>query len=121
MREAYEELFNRGLAHSVEAWQEGALVGGLYGVSLGKCFFGESMFAHASNASKAAFITLVRQLKQEGFELIDCQVHTDHLGSMGAREISRTDFLAYLRKNEQHPTIKGNWGSYFQREMGTAL
>lgn len=115
MREAYEELHRRGLAHSVEAWQEEKLVGGLYGVSLGRCFFGESMFSHASNASKAAFITLVRDLTGEGFDLIDCQVYTDHLASLGAKEIPREDFLHHLSKNEEKPTILGNWGEYFKR------
>lgn len=115
MREAYEELHRLGMAHSVEAWQAGKLVGGLYGVSLGRCFFGESMFAHVSNASKAAFITLVRDLQAAGFTLIDCQVYTDHLASLGATEIPRQDFLQHLQQNRSRPTIRGDWGEYFAK------
>ncbi|PSR05529.1 MAG: leucyl/phenylalanyl-tRNA--protein transferase, partial [Bacteroidetes bacterium SW_11_45_7] len=84
MQKAYEELHKRGYAHSVEVWQEGELVGGLYGVSLGGCFFGESMFSKVSNASKTGLITFVRDLVKNGFQMIDCQVYTDHLASLGA-------------------------------------
>lgn len=93
MQEAYNELNRLGYAISAEAWNDGELVGGLYGVRMGKIFFGESMFSHQSNASKYAFISLVQQLKSEGVELIDCQVYTAHLESLGARMIPRKEFL----------------------------
>lgn len=96
VRAAYTRLHHAGYAHSAEAWQNGKLVGGLYGVRLGKVFFGESMFSTVSNASKYAFINYVRHLREEGVELIDCQVHTEHLESLGARMIRRTDFIAFL-------------------------
>lgn len=94
---AYTELHRLGYAHSAEAWQNGRLVGGLYGVRLGKVFFGESMFSHVSNASKFAFISYVAQLQAEGTELIDCQVYTRHLESLGSRMIPRADFIARLK------------------------
>jgi leucyl/phenylalanyl-tRNA---protein transferase len=97
--DAYTRLHNMGVAHSVEVWQEEELVGGLYGIALGKCFFGESMFAHVSNASKFGFITIVQHLKSLGFTLIDCQQETPHLASLGARSIPKSDFLELLRKN----------------------
>jgi len=96
MIEAYEELHALGYAHSVEAWQEGKLVGGLYGVAVGGMFCGESMFAHVNDASKAAFAALVEHLKSQGFEMIDAQVPTEHLKSLGAIEIDREDFLERL-------------------------
>ncbi len=96
MKQAYTKLHQKGWVHSVETWKEGVLVGGLYGVCIGKCFFGESMFATESNASKYAFITLVQFLKAKGFEMIDCQVHTPHLESLGAEHISMNDFKRYL-------------------------
>src|SRR4030067_1560525 len=96
MIEAYCLLHERGLAHSVESWLEGKLVGGLYGVALGSAFFGESMFAHATDASKVAFVQLVRQLQCWGFELIDCQLPSAHLTSPGAEPSRRRDFLAEL-------------------------
>lgn len=95
--EAYTKLHELGFAHSAEAWQDGRLVGGMYGIRLGKVFFGESMFSLVSNASKYAFISYVRQLKQEGVELIDCQVYTEHLESLGAIMIPRTDFIQKLK------------------------
>ena len=97
---AYVKLHELGFAHSVEAWQNEELVGGLYGISLGKCFFGESMFAKTSNASKAAFITFVKKLETLGFGLIDCQMHTEHLASLGAELIPRALFLNYLKQNQ---------------------
>ena len=97
MIQAYRELHLMGFAHSAESWQDGTLVGGLYGVRLGNMFFGESMFSHVSNASKAAFINLVQQLQAEGVELIDCQMHTPHLESLGAGYIARSAFLEQLR------------------------
>ena len=109
MISAYCRLHANGYAHSVEAWQNDALVGGLYGVSLGKCFFGESMFTHVTNASKVAFVALVKHLKALSFDLIDCQVTTGHLISFGAREIPRDVFLNQLRKTLERPSLKGNW------------
>lgn len=98
MQQAYIDLHRAGIAHSVEVWQDGLLVGGLYGVALGKVFFGESMFSRASNASKLGFITLVEQLGQWGFELIDCQMPTDHLFSLGAESMPRAAFLHELAR-----------------------
>lgn len=97
MRRAYFRLHELGWAHSVETWVNDRLVGGLYGVAIGRVFFGESMFAHATDASKVAFAHLCRHLDRQGFELIDCQMSTAHLASLGAREIPRRDFAARLR------------------------
>lgn len=93
---SYTGLFRKGYARSAEAWMDGKLAGGLYGIRIGKVFFGESMFSHQSNASKFAFISYVMQLIQEGVELIDCQVYTEHLESMGARMIPRAEFIKKL-------------------------
>ena len=93
---AYNRLHRLGYAHSAEAWQEGVLVGGLYGIRLGRVFFGESMFSQVSNASKYAFISYVRQLEAEDVSLIDCQVHTAYLESLGARMIPRAAFVGAL-------------------------
>lgn len=109
---AYTELYQLGYAHSVEVWQGTELVGGLYGLALGKCFFGESMFAQVTNASKFGFITLVQLLKQKKFWLIDCQQQTSHLASLGARAIPRTDFLHILKKNEQEETSPLSWKNW---------
>ncbi|RMG71150.1 MAG: leucyl/phenylalanyl-tRNA--protein transferase [Bacteroidetes bacterium] len=117
MQAAYLNLHQEGYAHSVEVWQEGALVGGLYGVSLGRCYFGESMFAQVSNASKAGFITLVRDLMARDFALIDCQVYTSHLESLGAREIPRRQFLDELHTHLQAPDLRGNWGQLLQKKV----
>jgi leucyl/phenylalanyl-tRNA--protein transferase len=106
---AYERMHELGFAHSAEAWLDGALVGGLYGVGLGGCFFGESMFAKAPDASKIVFVALVRQLAAWGVSLIDCQVHTEHLDRFGAREIPRTEFLDKLQAALQEPTRRGAW------------
>jgi leucyl/phenylalanyl-tRNA--protein transferase len=106
---AYCSLHKAGLAHSVEAWQDDKLAGGLYGVSLGRCFFGESMFTRISNASKAAFVALVEHLRALEFDLIDCQITTAHLIRFGAREISRARFLDELKKALKAPTLKGKW------------
>lgn len=92
MQQAYLDLHRLGYAHSVECWQEGRLVGGLYGISLGRCFFGESMFSAVSNASKVALVRLCAELKQLGFRMLDCQQTSDHLLSLGATEIPRTRF-----------------------------
>ncbi|UAB85580.1 leucyl/phenylalanyl-tRNA--protein transferase [Zunongwangia sp. SCSIO 43204] len=99
MKQAYTGLHKKGIAQSVEVWQDGKIVGGLYGIYLKnkKVFCGESMFARVSNASKYGFISLVRKLQKNGVELIDCQVHTDHLESLGAEEISRNEFLKFLK------------------------
>ena len=91
--EAYTELHAKGYAHSAEAWSNGELVGGLYGIRMGKVFFGESMFSKQSNASKFAFIKFVKHLQKDGVQLIDCQVYTAHLESLGARMIDRNIFL----------------------------
>lgn len=98
MQAAYFELYKQGYAHSVEVWQHDKLVGGLYGLAIGKLFFGESMFSRTSNASKVGFVTLVSALKAAGFMLIDCQMPTDHLSSFGAHNITRDDFAEYLAK-----------------------
>ncbi len=106
---AYTRLHHRGYAHSVEVWDTGELAGGLYGVSLGRCFFGESMFCRQSNTSKVALYYLVEYVKSFRFDLIDCQVTTEHLLSLGAREIPRRQFLAELKHSLQAPTLKGKW------------
>ncbi len=106
---AYERLHEEGLAHSCEAWQEGALVGGVYGVSLGSAFFGESMFHHRSDASKVALVTLVRRLAAWDFTLLDCQMHTEHLAHFGAVEWPRPRFQAALRDALESPTRRGRW------------
>ncbi len=109
MIEAYCGLHHEGFAHSVEAWQGGRLAGGLYGIALGRCFFGESMFARVSNASKTALAALVAFLRVEGFGLIDCQVTTGHLQRMGAREIPRGLYLEELEVHLQGPPRPGKW------------
>ena len=98
VEQAYINLHTKGYAHSAEAWQGNKLVGGLYGIKMGKVFFGESMFSRVSNASKFAFINYVKQLAQEGVVLIDCQVYTKHLESLGAEMISRNEFLNLLQQ-----------------------
>lgn len=97
--DAYTQLHEMGYAHSAEAWHEGTLVGGLYGIRMGNVFFGESMFSHRSNASKYAFIKYVQQLAAEGVQLIDCQVYTEHLESLGACMIPREQFIQLLQEN----------------------
>lgn len=96
---AYIELHKKGFAISAEAWQDDVLAGGLYGVRLGNVFYGESMFSAVSNASKFAFILLMEQLKREGIVIIDCQVYTEHLESLGARMIPRKNFIRILDQN----------------------
>ncbi len=110
MVQAYTNLHRLGHAHSVEVWQDGELVGGLYGVALGKVFFGESMFTLVSNASKYGFISFVRQLEKEGYRLIDCQQQTRHLASLGAEAIPRGRFLEILKENRVLPLTPGGWG-----------
>jgi len=109
MINAYINLHREGYAHSVETWSEGKLSGGIYGVSIGSAFFGESMFTKVSNASKVAFVSLVNQLINWNFTLIDCQVTTLHLKNLGAREIPRIEFLAKLALALDSPTRKGIW------------
>lgn len=109
MNQAYCRLHDAGFAHSVETWQDGQLVGGLYGISLGRSFFGESMYARASNASKVAFVALVEYLKGLDFDMIDCQVTTEHLLSFGAEEIPRSLYLNKLEQSLKSPTLKGKW------------
>ena len=109
MKEAYIILHKKGLAHSVESYLEGKLVGGLYGVSLGKAFFGESMFHAVSDASKVAFYHLIERLKQWKFNIVDAQVYTDHLVSLGAEEIPRPKFLKILENSVQYDTKVGKW------------
>ncbi len=109
MKTAYVELHRRGYAHSVESWKDGELVGGLYGVSLGGAFFGESMFALAPDASKIAFVALVEQLRRWGIDLIDSQVYTEHLARFGAEEWPRRDYLAALRQALRRSNRLGRW------------
>jgi leucyl/phenylalanyl-tRNA--protein transferase len=109
MKQAYVRLHERGIAHSIEAWQEDRLVGGLYGVSLGAAFFGESMFALAPDASKIAFVAIVQQLLRWNIPLIDCQVYTDHLDRFGALEWPREIYLSILQEALDAPTRLGPW------------
>lgn len=104
MIDSYVSLYELGYAHSVEVWnQQDELVGGLYGVAIGKCFIGESMFAKASNASKYGFISLCRHLDHQGFQLVDGQIHNDHLESLGFGFMERSDFMAFMRSNVLNP------------------
>jgi len=116
---AYCNLHEAGYAHSFEAWQKDKLVGGLYGVSLGRCFFGESMFSDQSNASKVTFVFMVEYLQKRSFDLIDCQVTTDHLLRSGARELPRKRFLKELENSLAKPTLRGNWknGNWYKEQI----
>lgn len=98
MKDVYSTLHRKGFAHSAEAWLDNKLVGGMYGIRIGRVFFGESMFSLEPNASKFAFIRFVRQLQSEGVELVDCQVYTPHVESLGARLISRDNFVGLLQQ-----------------------
>lgn len=109
MFDGYVALHERGLAHSVEAWQDDELVGGLYGVAVGRLFAGESMFALRPDASKVAFVHLARQLERWRFPLIDCQVHTRHLARFGAREVDRTEYLDQIGGLVDDPDRLGPW------------
>jgi len=109
MIDAYITLHKQGYAHSIEAWKEDQLVGGLYGLSIGKIFFGESMFALAPNASKVAFVSLIQQLKEWDIQLVDCQVHTDYLEHFGAELWPRKRYLQALRQAVRSPTKRGPW------------
>ena len=109
MQQAYIALHAMGHAHSVEVWQGDSLVGGLYGVACGRIFFGESMFSRVPDASKLALVILCQELKARDFPLIDCQMHTPHLASLGARSIARSDFISYL---DQYATGQGHEGKW---------
>ncbi|MFD1216645.1 leucyl/phenylalanyl-tRNA--protein transferase [Microbulbifer celer] len=109
MREAYITMHALGFAHSVEVWQDDVLVGGLYGLAIGRVFFGESMFHRATDASKVAFVHLVRQLADWGCELVDCQVSNPHLLSLGAIEISRSEFERRLAAGVEMPALDNPW------------
>jgi leucyl/phenylalanyl-tRNA--protein transferase len=109
MRNAYLRLHKQGYAHSIETWHDGQLVGGLYGIGLGKLFFGESMFSRRTDASKIAFVYLVRQLAKWEYALIDCQVYSEHLGTLGAELIPRERFVEYLNNYCDKPGKTGNW------------
>ncbi|HSV55833.1 MAG TPA: leucyl/phenylalanyl-tRNA--protein transferase, partial [Magnetospirillaceae bacterium] len=113
MKEAYMRLHELGVAHSVEARRDGELAGGLYGVSLGRLFCGESMFFKAPNASKAALIALAWRLADEGFKVIDSQVGTSHVASMGGRNIPRARYLDLVEECVNLPSIRGSWDSLF--------
>lgn len=109
MKRAYRVLFERGLCHSVEVWQYGQLIGGLYGVALGRAFFGESMFSRKTDASKIALCLLARQLQVWDYGLIDCQIASAHLQGLGAIELPRARFLLQLRDALQVPPRSGHW------------
>jgi leucyl/phenylalanyl-tRNA--protein transferase len=109
MKQAYRQLHIHGLAHSVECWRDGALVGGLYGIAIGRVFFGESMFSRCSDASKVAFVGLVQQLIRWDFTLIDCQIHSDHLVSLGAETLPRERFTQLLERYCDGPQQTEPW------------
>jgi leucyl/phenylalanyl-tRNA---protein transferase len=109
MIEAYERLHRLGFAHSVESWKDGDLVGGLYGLALGKVFFGESMFSRAPDASKVALVKLVERLRAADFRVIDCQQATAHLASLGGREIPRAAFAQLVQESIQYPLSGERW------------
>ena len=111
MMDAYIRLHELGWAHSVEVYVEGDLTGGLYGLAIGRMFYGESMFSRRSNVSKIAFAHLVRYLRAQDFGMIDCQMRTEHLASLGGREIPRRDFLACLRELTRSPHPRQRWTS----------
>ncbi len=115
MVDAYCILARRGYAHSVETWRDGELIGGLYGVALGRVFFGESMFARAADASKLALVHLARQIERWHYGLIDCQMSTAHLASLGAREISRAQFSRELEQLVNYPEVPRSWT--FDRDL----
>ena len=109
MREAYLRLHQLGYAHSFETWRDGSLQGGLYGMAIGRMFFGESMFSRSTDASKVALAALVGELRERGFPLIDCQMNTSHLTSLGAREIRRADFLRAVSALVNYAEPPGTW------------
>ncbi|QSP93607.1 leucyl/phenylalanyl-tRNA--protein transferase [Marinobacter salinisoli] len=110
MIESYSELHHQGIAHSIEAWNpEGELAGGMYGLAIGQCFFGESMFSLETNASKAIMVHLANQLREWNYQLMDCQVESPHLLTMGARSIPRREFLSILRDCVDQPPSQQDW------------
>ena len=109
MHKAYVELHNRGYAHSLEVWQSGELVGGIYGVAIGRAFFGESMFSRVDNASKIALVALAGQLQEWQFGFLDCQMDTSHLRSMGARNLSREEFKVLLLNYTKQDAVSSPW------------
>lgn len=109
MQTAYCQLHDEYIAHSVEVWEHGELVGGLYGIAMGQLFFGESMFSLRDNASKVALIALTRQLQEWGYRAVDCQVPSAHLQSMGAKEMARSTFLSLLNQYREQPGRSGKW------------
>jgi leucyl/phenylalanyl-tRNA--protein transferase len=113
---AYCHLHRLGYAHSFETWMDGKLAGGLYGIGLGKMFYGESMFSRCSDASKLAFVHMVRHLQLHGVSMIDCQMHTRHLESLGARLIPRSLFLAKLKQSTLEPQADSMWTYHFDNE-----
>ena len=120
MADAYGRLHDAGYAHSVEVWREGHLAGGLYGVSIGKCFFGESMFSKVSDASKFALIMLAGQLERRAFHFIDCQLQTEHLERMGGEFVTRRRFLAMLADALVGDTLRGSWRDIFVEPSTTS-
>jgi leucyl/phenylalanyl-tRNA--protein transferase len=118
MLEAYVVLHEHGYAHSVEVWSDTGLAGGLYGVSLGSSFFAESMFTRTANASKYALISLAELMEKMSFGLIDCQVYSPHLETMGARMIPRGEFLERLRECQKDETKKGSWKDWAEGAAG---
>ena len=114
---AYSQLFDLGYAHSVETWVDGNLAGGLYGVALGRMFFGESMFSRERDASKIALVHLCRHLQRQHFPLLDCQMHTDHLARMGAKPMARMAFCAQVRQLTALPVMPGPWQNSFANEV----
>ena len=119
IRDAYLRLYDSGYGHSVEVWEDEKLVGGLYGVALGKVFYGESMFSLADNSSKVALAALAWAMRQRGLELLDCQVSSDHLQTMGAELIPREEFNSLLVSLVQPPYERGPWslpGTYMATE-----
>jgi leucyl/phenylalanyl-tRNA--protein transferase len=129
MRDAYVELHHLGHAHSIETWHDHRLVGGVYGIAIGKAFFGESMFSTESDASKVALTALVQQLAERGFGLLDCQLETPHLNSLGSRLMARRDFVSALQKLVGIPDTGHGWqtaphptgGLYLQRDRPAGL
>lgn len=117
IKDSYINLHHHGFAHSVEVYEQEKLVGGLYGVSLGKAFFGESMFFEKRDASKVALYYLCKELSKWNFHLIDAQVETDHLLSLGAKKIPRTEFLTKLEQALNYPTCQGKWTKNIEHEF----
>jgi leucyl/phenylalanyl-tRNA---protein transferase len=116
MVEAYCRLHQIGAAHSFEVWMDGELVGGLYGVALGRMFYGESMFSRRTDASKIAFVHMARHLQAQGVDMIDCQMHTPHLASLGATLIPRAEFIATLKNKTLEPQADSMWNYCFDHE-----